>query len=208
MRTWDARLENAILRAALAVAQHWLLVANLALAVFVTLPLLAPLLMAGGNTGAAGAIYSAYRITCHQEPSRSYFLAGPHVTYAEDQVSALTTTRPLSAFVGSPETGYKVAYCERDLATYVLMLVSSLLFAAVGRRLPRLPLRFYALMLAPLAIDETTQLLSLRESTWLLRTLTGGIFGVATSWLLLPELDQVMREAAHGLARRLGHTPS
>lgn len=201
--TWDKQVERRILSAALVVARHWLLVANALLAVFITLPLLAPLLMAWGYRGPARTIYTVYRMVCHQEPSRSYFLAGPRLIYSRAEVDTLTPTRPQAAFAGSPRTGYKVAYCERDLATYALIFLSGLGYALVRRRLPRLPLRGYAILLLPIAVDGLTQLTGLRESTWLLRTITGGLFGLATAWLLYPEADDVMAQAARDLKERL-----
>jgi uncharacterized membrane protein len=33
-----------------------------------------------------------------------------------------------------------------------------------------------------------------RESTWLLRSITGALFGFASVWLLYPRLEQAMQE--------------
>ena len=200
-RGWDSRLERSILRAGAIAATHWLLILNVLLAVFITLPLLAPLLMARGYSAPAGAIYTVYRMVCHQEPARSYFIGGSHLVYSKAALEALTPVRPLAVFTGSPQTGYKVAYCERDLAMYTALLVTGLGFALVRRRLPRLPLLMYAILILPIAVDGLTQLTGLRESTWLLRTLTGGLFGMATAWLLLPELDSAMAQAAKDYTR-------
>ena len=203
MKMWDRRLEGAILSGAHAAAGHWLALANMALAIFVALPLLAPLLLANGYPGVADAIYTMYSMTCHQQPHRSYFVGGPHLTYGEEDVAALTTLRPLSAFRGSPETGYKMAYCERDAATYAALLLFGLAYGVVRRRLPRLSIPVYALLLAPLAVDGLSQLAGWRESTWLLRTITGGLFGLATAWLLLPEVDQAIHRGAQDMEERL-----
>ena len=200
---WDRKLEAAILSAAHVVAQRWLLCLNAALATFIALALLAPLLMASGHTRAAHTIYVAYRITCHQEPQRSYFLGGPRLLYTRTELLAQTTQSPLSAYLGSPDAGYKLAFCQRDLATYAAMLLFGLLWPRLRALLPRLPLRAYALLLVPLAVDGLTQAAGLRESTWLLRTLTGGLFGLATAWLLVPELEVAMSGAARSLAGRL-----
>jgi uncharacterized membrane protein len=74
-----------------------------------------------------------------------------------------------------------------------------LLFALVqrilrleGRPLPKLPVWAYALMLVPIAVDGTTQLIGWRESTWLLRLLTGGLFGMATVALAYPYVQEAM----------------
>jgi uncharacterized membrane protein len=82
-----------------------------------------------------------------------------------------------------------MAFCQRDLATYAAMLAFGLLYAVIRKRLLRLPMRVFLLLLVPVAVDGLTQLTGLRESTWWLRTFTGGLLGLAVAWLLLPELD-------------------
>jgi uncharacterized membrane protein len=92
--------------------------------------------------------------------------------------------------------GYKVAFCERDFAIYFSLLLFLLFYAAIRYKLPRMPMRLYILMILPLAIDGVTQAIGLRESTWLLRSVTGVLFGLATAWLLAPEVDKAMEGAA------------
>jgi uncharacterized membrane protein len=189
MASWDIAVERGALKLALALARHWLGLVNVALAVFVALPVLAPLLTQWGYPTQANAIYAVYHLTCHQEPQRSYFLAGPRLTYTRAEVETETDVRPLAAYLGSEETGYKMAFCQRDLATYAAMLAFGLLYAVIRKRLLRLPMRVFLLLLVPVAVDGLTQLTGLRESTWWLRTFTGGLLGLAVAWLLLPELD-------------------
>lgn len=200
---WDARLEAAVLLAARAAARRWLPALNAAVAIFIALALLAPLLLAHGHTRAARALYSAYRLTCHQEAQRSYFLGGPRLVYSRAELEAHIGTGVSSAFSGNAALGYKLAFCQRDLATYTALLLFGLFWPRLTRRLPRLPLRAYVLLLAPLAVDGLTQATGLRESTWFLRTITGGLFGFATAWLLLPELDLAIAAAVHSLSNRL-----
>lgn len=200
---WDERLQIAILSAALVVARHWLTALNAMVAVFIALALLAPLLMANGQARTAAAIYDVYRLTCHQQPERSYFLGGPRLVYSPAQITESTELRPLAGFTGNTELGYKMAFCQRDLATYAAILLFGLLWPRLRRRLPRLPLRAYLALLLPLAVDGLSQAAGLRESTWLLRTLTGGLFGFATAWMLLPELEAAMADAVRSLSTRL-----
>jgi uncharacterized membrane protein len=181
-------------------AKHWLLLANLAVAIFVGLPLLAPLLMSLGYTSAANIIYVVYRSTCHQLPYRSFFLFGPH-GLAAYSVETILAQNPLPAniqdFVGNAALGYKVGICQRDIAIYGTILLSGLVYGLVRRhrRVPPLPFIAYVLIgLVPLGIDGLTQLTGLRESTWELRLLTGFLFGLATTWLAYPYLDDAMRE--------------
>ncbi len=89
------------------------------------------------------------------------------------------------------------------MATYTAMLLAGLVCAIAGRRLARLPLVAFAVMLMPVAADGLTQLIGLRESTWLLRSATGALFGVAIAWLLYHPLDEVMSQAAQDFAARL-----
>ena len=102
--------------------RHWLLVTNGAVAVFVALPLLAPVLMAAGRPDLAAPIYAAYHYVCHQWAFRSYFLFGPEVTYGADMLSDLVGTSAMYGLLGSSDLGYKVAFCERDLAIYTTVL--------------------------------------------------------------------------------------
>jgi uncharacterized membrane protein len=104
-------------------------------------------------------------------------------------------------YVGAPEPGYKVALCERDVAIYGGMLLFGLLFALTGRRIPVLPWYLWLLLgIAPIGLDGFSQLISqlpvdiipFRESTPLLRVLTGGLFGVATAWFGYPMVEESM----------------
>ena len=55
---------------------HWLALINVALAIYIGLPFLAPVLDKLGHPFAAQIIYSTYRALCHELPQRSYFLFG------------------------------------------------------------------------------------------------------------------------------------
>ena len=106
------------------VAQHWLLLVVLALMVYAGLPVLAPVLMYYGMTAPADVIYRVYSLTCHQLSYRSFFLFGAQPAYNIDQLHALipgaADESMLSLywrdFIGNPELGFKMAWCERDAA--------------------------------------------------------------------------------------------
>jgi uncharacterized membrane protein len=215
---WKDQVAGAVDRLSLALARHWLAIFNLMLAVFVGLAFLAPVLMQVGAPAAGRAIYWLYSLTCHQLPERSFFLFGPQATYRLEELEALGALpaglsvfqRQALHFPGSPQMGYKVALCQRDVAVWGSMLVAGVLFALVRgwlwrRRvasLPRLPLWAYALCLVPLAIDGGTQLVGWRESTWQLRLVTGGLFGAATVWLAYPYVQEAMDDVLRGLKER------
>jgi uncharacterized membrane protein len=190
-------------------ARHWLFLTNLVMAIFIGLPILAPLLMHLGHTGAANLIYTAYRFTCHQLPYRSFFLFGPDGinSYPLETILAQPDLPPnIQDFVGNAVLGYKVGVCQRDTAIYGSMLLYGLVYGLVRRwwRVEPLSLRAYVVVgLVPLGIDGITQLVGLRESTWDLRVITGVLFGVATVWLAYPYLDEGMRDIEEQIRTKL-----
>lgn len=198
-------------------AKHWLAVFNVIVGVFFCLPFLAPVLMHAGLTGPGRLIYLAYSPTCHQLPERSYFLFGPKVVYTTSELEALGAIpsglnilgREMLRYDGAAAIGWKVAFCERDAAMYGSILLAGLLYGGLrgrfrrqGRKFPKLPLWGYALFLLPMVIDGFTQLFGLRESDWLLRTITGVLFGFATVWLAYPYVQEAMDDVLAGAPRR------
>ena len=171
------------------IQRHWLLAVNVMVAVFVGLPFLAPVLLASGYATPANLIYAAYHSFCHQWAFRSYFLLGPAWEYGQGVLSGLVGPQAMFGFVGSPELGYKVAFCQRDVAIYVAVLLAGLAYGPLRERLPSLGLKGYALLIVPMALDGFTQLFGWRESTVELRTLTGVLFGAASVWLIYPRID-------------------
>jgi uncharacterized membrane protein len=147
------------------ITRHWLALMNLGMGIFALGPFLSPLLIATGHPTLGRALFLGFGITgCHQLPSRSWFLFG-----------------------------YQVALCQRDVAIYGSLFLGGLLFA-LHRQLRPLNWRLFLLAVVPMAVDGLTQLVGLRESTWLLRSITGALFGFASVWLLYPRLEQAMRE--------------
>lgn len=183
------------------VQRHWLLAANVTVAIFVGLPFLAPVLLALGYDAPANLIYVAYKAVCHQWAFRSYFLLGPAWEYGPTVLGGLVGPQTMYGFVGSPALGYKVAFCQRDVAIYLAVLLAGLAYGPLRDRLPSLGLKGYALLILPMALDGFTQLFGWRESTVELRTLTGALFGVASVWLIYPRIDAVF-------ARDLGRRPA
>jgi uncharacterized membrane protein len=174
------------------IRNRWLGAVNTLVAVFVGLPFVAPMLMASGYVGAANAIYAAYRTVCHQWAFRSYFLFGPELTYGADALSHAAGEHAPYSFLGSPELGYKVAFCERDVAIYLAVLAAGLAYARYRSRIGGLGVATYALLILPMALDGVSQLLGWHESTVVLRTVTGALFGVASVWLIYPRVDAVL----------------
>ena len=180
-------------------ARHWLAIFNTVWAIYLFTPFLAPIFMQIGWTAPAGVIYAIYSVLCHQLPDHSYFLFGPTlvpqpaalIAGGMDSSASLFAER---AFIGSPEVGWKVALCQRDVAIYSGVLLAGISYAFVRRRVGPLPFKLFVLLVIPMAVDGLTQLVGWRESTWLLRTLTGALFGVAAVYLAYPYVEDAMQE--------------
>jgi uncharacterized membrane protein len=208
-------------------SNHYMLVFNLIVLVYVGLPFMAPVLMKAGADGAASVIYKIYSVLCHQLAFRSWFLFGEQPAYprALAQVSGWITYEQATgfdslnlsqarAFLGNAMLGFKIAICERDVAIYGSILLFGLVFSATGRKMRSLPWYVWLIVgIVPIAIDGFSQLPSLttysflawlpmRESTPLLRTITGGLFGFTTAWFGYPYVEESMLETRSILARK------
>lgn len=220
-QTLVERIEAIIYR----VAVHWLLIFNIGVGIYVGLPFAAPVLMEVGATGPANVIYSMYAPLCHQFGYRSWFLFGEKVAYLAPEFSERTGIDPYSvagrfearAFVGNDQMGWKVAYCQRDVAIYAAILAGGLLYAFLRSRGVKIkPIHFvlYGIFgVGPIALDGFSQLLSqppfyflpyLRESTPLFRTLTGALFGFFNVWLAYPYVEESMEEIRLDFGYKLG----
>ncbi|MDF1499847.1 MAG: DUF2085 domain-containing protein [Anaerolineales bacterium] len=211
-------------RALLLFARGWLAVFNIIVFLYVSLPFGAPYLMKVGAERPARLIYSVYKPLCHQLAYRSWFIFGEQAVYplertglTDTSYEALTGNDPynLSAgreFIGNEQAGYKVALCQRDVAIYGAIFVSGLLFGLVRKRVKPLPILAWAIFgILPLAVDGGSQLLGfvplidfpIRESTPLLRTLTGSLFGLMNVWLAYPYVEETMEVTRLAIADKL-----
>src|SRR5712691_8689581 len=84
---------------------------------FVVGPIATPFLLAAGGTTTAGVLYRFFHLLCHQWAFRSFFVLGPQLTISHDQLDALSVDP--YAFIGDAQTGWKMAFCERNLAIFV-----------------------------------------------------------------------------------------
>lgn len=129
---------------------------------------------------------------------------------------------PARAFRGNEQMGYKMAICQRDIGIYLSILIGGLIYGVLRRRGPVWPLPFWLFLiigLGPIALDGFSQLFSqmfvglgidslmrlfpLRESSPLLRSLTGAIMGLSIVWLVYPRLDDQFTMTANDIRRRL-----
>ena len=110
-------------------------------------------------------------------------------------------------FLGNDVVGYKVALCERDVAIYLALLFFGLFFELTGRKTKSLHWLLWLLIgIGPIGLDGFSQLFSqfnwswlasvlpYRESTPLLRVLTGALFGLCTAWFAYPSIEESMNE--------------
>ncbi len=206
---------------------HYLQVIMTFLILVVGLAFLAPLLMEAGLPDAAQSIYSLFHPFCHQLAFRSLFLFGEQAFYPRElaNIEGLTTYgeatslyeqdfAAASAFLGSPEMGYKVALCQRDIAIQLSLLIFTLIFALSRQKIEPIPIYIWFIFgLLPIALDGGTQLLSQlglqglawltpRESASWQRLLTGALFGLFSAWFILPILRESMLETRFALEKK------
>ncbi len=197
-------------------SRRYMLIFNAFTFLYVGMAFLAPVLMNGGRIGSANIIYSVYGRLCHQLSYRSWFLYGDQAVYPREiaNISGLETYSEATGndpydleaavnFRGNEQLGYKVAFCQRDIAIYSAILLFGLIFSITNRKIPSLPLAaWFILGIVPIGLDGLSQIVSqlpwgiipLRESTPLLRTITGGLFGFATAWFGYPVVEESMAD--------------
>jgi len=204
------------------ISRRYMLIFNTFTFFYVGLAFLAPVLMNGGRVGSANLIYSVYGRLCHQLSFRSWFLFGEQGAYPREianlpnMVSYEDATgydpfdlEKAFKFRGNEEMGFKVAFCQRDIAIYGAILLFGIIFSLTGRRIPSLPLAaWFVLGILPIGLDGLSQIISqlpwdlipLRESTPLLRTISGGLFGFTTAWFGYPIVEEAMADTRKVMA--------
>lgn len=125
-------------------------------------------------------------------------------------------------FVGNAQMGYKMALCERDIAIYFMIFLMGLIYAFVRKRREVKPMRFIVFViffLLPIGWDGFSQLFGyffeflgsdtlqtlfyVRESTPLLRSGTGALFGTGVVWLVYPHIAKGMLGTEYELETKL-----
>lgn len=207
---------------------HYIALFNLLAFIYVGLPFFAPVLMKADLPVPARVIYTIYSPLCHQLAFRSWFIFGEQLYYprALAQIPAVLTYEELAgreqadlfdarSFIGNPQVGYKVALCQRDVAIYGAIFLFGMIYWITGRRLKIIPWYVWLVLgLGPIGLDGVSQLPSLmgswvppwfpvRESTPLLRSITGGMFGLMTAWYVYPLIEESMQETRRMVARKM-----
>lgn len=195
------------------IKRKYLSIAIIFLTLYLLLAFLAPILMHTGNPLIAKVIYRGYSNLCHQYAYRSFFLFGSQAHYPleshEGQLSVfdvfnIPRENPEISrkIIGNAETGYKVAICQRDVALYGALLAFAIIFFFGRNQIKKIPAYIWILFaVIPIGIDGMWQLagslgfLSLSyESTPMVRTITGVLFGFFSGWLLFPSIEQSIQK--------------
>lgn len=207
-------------------SKRWLSIFNSFALIYVGLPLLAPTLMHLGAERAGSLIYTMYGPLCHQLPQRSWFLFGPKIAYRLPELMERAGSDVAGAFspsfIGNEALGYKVAFCQRDVAIYGAIFLFGIVYGLLRRRWDVRPLPWWAYILiglVPMGLDGGYQLLSYvlplilpsaalepYETTPLMRVITGTLFGGATVWLAYPYVQASMDDVQSSLKQRFGWT--
>ena len=190
------------------VAKHWLFIVNSVMALQAGLPLNTPVLMATGRVSAARLIYTLFQPLCHQLPERSFFLFGSQFSYTLNELERFIGPDVPLRYIGDPSIGYKMAVCQRDIATYVAISLAGLAFIPLRHRLKPLPFKAFLLFCIPIAIDGFGQLFGFWESTSWSRVASGALFGVACVWLAYPYIEAGMRDVLKVISSERDHAPS
>jgi uncharacterized membrane protein len=189
-------------------SRHWLTIFNGFVAFYLGLAVLAPVLMKVGADQPASVIYTVYSYTCHELGFRSFYLFGDRAYIPRDVFQEVTGVDPNDIWAsrvyrGDERIGYKIALCERDVAIYGSLLLAGIGFHFVRRKLKPLHwILWIVIGILPMGIDGGTQLLSyipfihfpFRESTVVLRVITGALFGITSIWFAYPYVEISMKE--------------
>lgn len=127
--------------------------------------ILTPYLACSGYSELADLLYFLFRSTCHQLPSRSFFVFG-----------------------------CKMPVCARCFGIYAGSLAATLLYPFIyspdNRRMP--PKIFLLLALIPIGLDGGLQFITSYESNNILRLLTGLLCGSALVFYILPAYNDLV----------------
>ena len=145
--------------------EQWATIITAFLGIIVAIAVSIPFLSYFGLDSIAKPLFYSLHYVCAQIPSHSFYIFG-----------------------------HQLGLCARNLSIYSSMFIMSLIFTLSKKRLPGIPWWLWILMILPMAWDGTTQMFGLRESTWILRVITGTLFGVGSVWFALPLMQKTLLE--------------
>jgi uncharacterized membrane protein len=165
-QTLDRYMNNAGRFVSNFLINHWATMITWMLGILVFAALSVPFLSYFGLDAISKQIFFALHMVCAQIPSHSFYIFG-----------------------------HQLGMCARNFSIYASMFIGSLIFVLSNKRIPGIPWWVWILMILPLALDGTTQMFGLRESTWELRVLTGTLFGLGNVWFALPLIQKTILES-------------
>src|SRR5258708_27425520 len=145
---------------------QWANMITILLGILVAMALSVPFLSYFGLDTISKPIFYSLHTVCAQIPSHSFFILG-----------------------------HQLGMCARNFSIYMSMFLGSLVFSLSKKRVPGIPWWLWLLMILPMAVDGTTQMFGLRESTWVLRLITGTLFGLGSVWFVLPMMQKTILES-------------
>src|SRR5437879_11069137 len=144
---------------------YWAHMITFVLGLLVATALAIPFLSYFGLDTIAKPLFFSLHFVCAQIPSHSFYIFG-----------------------------HQLGLCARNFSIYTSMFIGSLIFVLSKKRLPGIPWWIWVLMILPMALDGITQMFGLRESTWVLRVITGTLFGLGNIWFVLPFIQKTLDE--------------
>src|SRR5947199_2297560 len=144
---------------------YWAHIITAVLGLLVATALSIPFLSYFGLDAIAKPLFFSLHFVCAQIPSHSFYIYG-----------------------------HQLGLCARNFSIYTSMFLASLIFTLIKKRLPGIPWWIWVLMILPMAWDGITQMFGLRESTWVLRVITGTLFGLGNIWFVLPLIQKTLDE--------------
>jgi uncharacterized membrane protein len=144
---------------------YWTVLITILLGLLVLIAISIPFLSYFGLDSIAKPLFFSLHYVCAQIPSHSFYILG-----------------------------HQLGLCARNFSIYSSMFIGSLIFTLSKKRLPGIPWWLWVLMILPMALDGTTQMFGWRESTWILRVVTGTLFGLGSVWFVLPLIHKTLLE--------------
>jgi len=151
---------------------QWANMITTVLGLLVLIAISIPFLSYFGLDSIAKPLFYALHYVCAQVPSHSFYIFG-----------------------------HQLGLCARNFSIYTSMFLGSLIFVLTKKRLPGIPWWLWVLMCLPIALDGFTQMFGLRESDWVLRVITGTIFGLGNVWFALPMMQKTILEDTAAMPR-------
>jgi uncharacterized membrane protein len=142
---------------------YWAHIITSILGALVFIAIAIPFLSYFGLDAIAKPLFYALHFVCAQIPAHSFYIFG-----------------------------HQLGLCARNFSIYTAMFLGSLLFVLSKKRLPGIPWWVWILMILPMALDGTSQMFGLRESTWYIRVITGALFGLGNVWFALPLMQKAL----------------